>query len=97
MGKTLRAGTVAYGPDRNRYLKREYQGSAAPSSTTIYLGKSYERVRDASGSTVHKYFISTEDGLAAIFTEQSNGQGSSEYLIGTPSAQSTPSRMKQDK
>ena len=63
-----------YGPDRARYKKSTHVD--AEQTTTLYLGKAYERIENANGSVTHKHFIYTEDGLAAIHIEHEAADGS---------------------
>ncbi|WP_078119551.1 RHS repeat-associated core domain-containing protein [Thiosocius teredinicola] len=70
-------GTVVqfhYGPDRARY-KKTVGGMVGFDETTLYLGKSYERVEKSNGEVTHKYFIYADDGLAAIHIEHEDGNG----------------------
>ncbi len=70
-------GTVVqfhYGPDRVRY-KKTVGGMVGFDETTLYVGKSYERVEKSNGEVTHKYFVYADDGLAAIHVEHEDGNG----------------------
>ena len=63
-----------YGPNRNRY-KKTVGGLIGTDETTLYLGKSYERIEKAGGEVSHKHFIYAEGQLAAIHIEHEDQQG----------------------
>lgn len=63
-----------YGPDRKRY-KKTVGGQIGTDETTLYLGKSYERIEKAGGEVSHKHFIYAEGQLAAIHIEHEDPQG----------------------
>lgn len=55
--------SFAYGPDRARYRKTIANDFEA--TTTLYLGKAYERVEDHNGEVLHKQFIYADGQLVA--------------------------------
>ncbi|HET8669807.1 MAG TPA: hypothetical protein VFM05_04030, partial [Candidatus Saccharimonadales bacterium] len=62
--------TLSYDANFNRVKK------VTPTSTTVYIGKSYERV--TTGSLVeHKHFI----GGVALYTSRSDGTSNTRYLL----------------
>ncbi len=65
-GKTVQ---FFYDANHNRYLKKSSDGSE-----TLYFGKTYERVKDASGDVQHKHFVYADGKLIALNTQTRDAQ-----------------------
>jgi len=64
-------------PDHNRIKKISFKGGTT--TTTYYMGKSYEKLYKPSGVTQQKHYISA-GGVTVLYTKSSNTADKTEYL-----------------